>query len=170
MELLITFVLGMFVGVAAMTAYVIYLGNKGLKEKKSKLEVVKAKAESLDKRMRRVKEITKEQIDLANKADGPQKNGLDGKYKNGLIGQIKKLEEERNDIMRSIITDGYDPELTTMDETGVVTKMKLSEYMAYVGIKMDKPAPAKPTRTSEQIGKFTVIRGGRDDDGGETTH
>lgn len=170
MELLAAFMLGILVGTGGMTAFVMYLGNKGLKEKKAKLEAVKKTAESLEKRMKRVREITKEQVDLANRADGPQKNSLDGKYKNGLIGQIKKLEEERNDIMRSILKDGFDPELTTMDEIGVVTKMKLSEYMAYMGIKMEKPAPAKPTRTAEQIGKFTVIRGGRDDDGGETTH
>ena len=170
MELLGAFLLGLLVGVGGMVGFIIRVGAKGLAEKKAKLEVAKKKVESAEARMKRIKDITKEQLELAGRADGPQKNSLDGKYKNGLIGQIKKLSEERDDIMRSLLKDNYDPELTTVDETGVVTKMKLSEYMAYMGIKMDKPVPPKATKTSEQIGKFTVIRGGRDDDGGETTH
>ena len=168
MEALIAFTVGVLVGIGATIALVYRLGAKAISEKKAKLQVAKKQADSLDARMKRVKDITKEQLALAQQADGPQKNGLDGKYKNGLIGQIKKLEEERNDVMRSLLKDGYDPELTTMDESGTVTRMKLSEYMAYMGINME---PTKPVKTAEQIGKFTVIRGGRDDDGGgETTH
>jgi hypothetical protein len=116
--------------------------------------------------MKRVKEITGEQVDLARRADGPQKNSLDGKYKNGIIAQMKKLDEEKHEVLKSILADGHDPELTTMDETGVVTKMKLSEYMAYLGISVTP----KQKPQSKNVGKFTVYKGGKDDGGNNTTH
>ena len=104
--------------------------------------------------MTRVKAITKEQIELARQADGPQKNSLHGRYKNGIMGEIKRLEEERNDIMRSLLKDGHDPELTTIDEAGAVTRMKLSEYMTQVGIPFDKPETKKNSKSVENIGKY----------------
>lgn len=169
-EIIGAFVLGFLLGMGSVIGIVYHLGSKSLEKKKAELKERVKKAESIESRMKRVKEITAEQVDLAQRADGPQKNSLDGKYKNGIIREMKRLDEEKNDILKSILTDGHDPELTTIDEAGVVSKMKLSEYMAYMGIKMDPPKSQQPK--VEQIGKFTVIRGGLDDDGdgGETTH
>lgn len=163
------FVLGFLFGVSSVLGVIFHLGGKSLQKKKEELKERVKKAESIESRMKRVKEITNEQVELAQRADGPQKNSLDGKYKNGIIREMKRLDEEKNNILKSILTDGHDPELTTIDEAGVVSRMKLSEYMAYMGIKMDPP---KSNQSKvEQIGKFTVIRGGRDDGGGNnTTH
>lgn len=166
MELLASFVLGMITGAAGIVSLTFYLGKRALDKKKAEVEQ-NTKKLSVSDRMKRVKDITAEQLDLARRADGPQKNSLDGKYKNGLIREMKRLDEEKNAVLKSILADGHDPELTTMDETGVVTKMLLSEYMAHMGIKMD-PKPVKPQ--VEQVGKFTVIRGGRDDGGNNTSH
>lgn len=163
MDLIAFFLIGMICGLILAVGVVLYLGrrvlNKKTKEVSTKL--------SISDRMKRVKEISTEQLELAMRADGPQKNSLDGKYKNSMIGRLKGLEEEKNDLLRSIIADGHDPELTTMNESGVVEKMKLSEYMAYMGISMttttkqtEQPKVSKPR--TEQIGKFTVIRGGKD--------
>ncbi len=168
-EVVGAFVLGFLLGIGCVLGAVFHLGSKSLEKKKAELKEKVKKAESLESRMKRVKEITNEQVELAQRADGPQKNSLDGKYKNGIIREMKRLDEEKNDILKSILTDGHDPELTTIDEAGVVSRMKLSEYMAYMGIKMDPPKSQQPK--VEQVGKFTVIRGGRDDGGGNnTTH
>lgn len=168
-ETVAAFIMGFLLGLGSVLAFVMHVGNQGLKKKKAELQEKVKKAESIDARMKRVKEITAEQVELASRADGPQKNSLDGKYKNGIIKEMKRLDEEKNTILKSILSDGHDPELTTIDEAGVVSRMKLSEYMAYMGIKMDPPKSQQPK--VEQIGKFTVIRGGRDDGGGNnTTH
>lgn len=170
MEAFIFFVLGFLFGVASIVTITLHLANKYRQLKKSLVEPKATNTKSsVNERMKRVKDITKEQLDLSSSVDGPQKNALDGKYKNGSIGELKKLDEEKNEILRSLLLDGHDLELTTIDGAGVITKMKLSEYMIYMGIDMTPTAPSKPTKT-ERMGKFTVHRGGRDDDDGNTTH
>ena len=169
---MITFLIGFLAGLVSMFCFVIGLGLKSLKKKEVSSTEEKAKpapkatSKSVRDRMSRVKAITTEQLELSQQADGPQKNGLHGKSKNDIIGQIKKLDEERNQILTSIISDGHDPELTTIDESGVVSEMKLSEYMAYMGIKM----PPKDQVKTKQLGKYTLIKGGKTDGDSGTTH
>lgn len=164
-ELLFIFVCGVVSGFMVAIVFMLEMGRRALSKKLD----TKVKTNTLTDRMKRVKDITTEQIELNRQIDGPQKNGLDGKYKNGLINKLKKLDEEKNDILKSILLDGYDPELTTMDTSGVVTQMKLSEYMVLMGIKMEPKKPTTGVR-AEKVGKFTVVKGGKDDDGNKTSH
>ncbi len=166
LTILAFYVLGIITGAIGTVTLTIYIGTRAVKKRKE--EQANPKKLSVEGRMKRVKELQGEQLELAQRADGPQKNSLDGKYKNGLNGEIKRIEEEKTAILVSIIEDGYDPELTTMDASGVVTQMKLSEYMAYMGIKMQAKKSVATPKT-ERIGKFTVVKGGKDD-GGNTTH
>lgn len=162
------FILGMVSGACLTIATTVVLGKRILD--RNKQEPATKKPESVNSRMKKVKEITQEQLSLQSGAQGPQKNALHGRYKNGLIGRIKELETEKNDILKSILADGFDPEITVMDEAGVVTNIKLSEFMAQNGITMPpKQEPVKPAPSAKQVGKFTVYRGGKDD-GGNTTH
>lgn len=162
MNELVIFFLGVMLGFGLTLVWFLEMARRSLSSK-----AAADRTASLQERMKRVKEITNEQLDLNRQVDGPQKNGLDGKHKNGLINKMKRLDEEKNDILRSILLDGYDPELTTMDTSGVVTYMKLSEYMALMGIKME---PKKPKSSTSRVGKFTVVKGGKDDSGNNTTH
>lgn len=174
MELLIImgfYTLGLITGAIGMITLTIYVGKRALAKEKTKigLTAVPSKPkQTVNERMKRIKDITDEQLEMMQSIDGPQKNGLDGKYKNGINSQIKLLDEEKNELLCSILEDGHDPEITTMDGSGIVSRMLLSEYMAYMGIKM---APKKTIETpkTERIGKFTVVKGGKDD-GGNTTH
>ena len=158
-SILLVYLSGIISGIIATVVFTIYIGIKGMKKKKD------ADVDPIFDRMKKVKEITMEQIELQSGASGPQKNALHGKYKNGLIGRIKELEEEKNTILRSIIEDGHDPEISTVDDDGNVSKLKLSEFMAASGIKMDPKVPANQSTESKtkNIGKFTVIKGGKDD-------
>jgi hypothetical protein len=156
--LLAFYVLGILTGAVGMVTLTIYLGKRALDKRK-------AEGESPTKK--KVKEITNEQLDLYSQVSGPQKNALHGRYKNGLNGRIKELEEEKSSILKSILTDGFDPEITVMDGAGVVTTVKLSEFMAESGITIE-PKKTEPVST-KQVGKFTVHKGGKDD-GGNTTH
>lgn len=172
--LLVSFILGLILGFVSTVGLVLYLGKKSLSKKlESKLDSLKdatKKIESVSDRMKKVKDIVNQQLDMQAQATMPQKNGLDGKYKNGLIREIKRLEEEKHEILKSILKDGFDPEITTIDEAGVVTSMKLSQFMADQGVVVQKEDKQIIKETPKQIGKFTVYKGGRDDGGGETSH
>ena len=172
--LMVSFILGLILGFVSTVGLVLYLGKKSLSKKlESKLDSLKdatKKIESVSDRMKKVKDIVNQQLDMQAQATMPQKNGLDGKYKNGLIREIKRLEEEKHEILKSILKDGFDPEITTIDEAGVVTSMKLSQFMADQGIVVQKEDKQTIKETPKQIGKFTVYKGGRDDGGGETSH
>lgn len=123
-------------------------------------------------RMQRIKDISYEQLALAGQIDQPQKNALDGKHKNFLLSEIRKLDDEKVALIQSILDDGHDPMLTALDADGVVTEMKLSEFFAAMqGRRSDqqKSSPEPVQRDTKQIGKFTVIRGGKNSDDG-TTH
>lgn len=167
LTILAFFMLGVLTGAVGIVSITLFFAKKTINKEKKKT----SDKPSLETRMRRVKDITDEQVDLARRADGPQKNSLDGKYKNSLMRQIKALDEEKNEVLNSILADGHDPELTTIDGSGVVSKMKLSEYMAYMGYKAENtPQPPKKPSGPERLGKFTVYRGGKDDgDGGSGT-
>jgi hypothetical protein len=168
MTALFFYLVGFVNGVLALFFFTIYLGKRSMDRKRK--DSTSSKKDSLYKRMDRVKEIAAEMVDLAMRVEQPQKNSLDGKYKNNLNARFKALEEEKNDILKSILADGFDPELTTVDSSGVVSKMKLSEYMDYVGISA-APKPKTPGEVkAERMGKFTVFKGGKDDNGGDTTH
>lgn len=161
------FVLGFLTGIVSMT-YVVMLIYKRSLQSKSKDKP------SLEERMKRVKAIADEQIDLYGRIDGPQKNALHGKHKNSLLSQLKALDEEKTSILQSILSDGHDPRLKTIDGNGVVTEMKLSEFMATMGYATQKPTippPAAKPSGPERLGKFTLYRGGKgdNDDGGNST-
>lgn len=134
-----------------------------------KNKALQAAKDSVSERLKKVRELTKLQFDLHSKTDGPQKNSLDGKYKNSLIREIKSLEEEKIEIMQSIIKDGFDPEVTTVSSDGSFKNLKLSELLGQDSLKEEKKElPKKPTH------KFTVHDGGKfdtdDGNGGETIH
>lgn len=161
-ESLSIFFLGIVAGHAFTLLWFVYLAMKSPKKTSAT-----SNKPTVNERMKRIKEITNEQLDLTRQVDGPQKNGLDGRHKNGMIGKIKRLDEEKNELLKSILLDGYDPELSTVDNAGVVTHMKLSEYMVLMGIKMEPKKSSSPS--IEKAGRFTIVKGGKDD-GGETTH
>ena len=138
------------------------------------------KVSSVETRLARVKEIITEQLELSAQTDGPQKNAMDGKYKNRVNNSVKSLEEEKHDIFRSIIADGFDPKVSVLGSDGTVQSMKLSEFMVEYGIAMDsKPedksaaataAKTKSKKSPSKAGKFIVYEGGKDDGGEGTSH
>ena len=159
------FILGIITGATGVITLALMMAKRSLDKLKKDTET-NGKKESVGSRMKKVKDITTEQLDLQSQVLGPQKNALHGKYKNGLNGRIKELELQKADILKSIITDGFDPEITVVDGAGVVTTIKLSEFLANSGIIMPPKDTKQPTK---QVGKFTVHKGGKDD-GGNTTH
>jgi hypothetical protein len=162
--------LGLLTGAAGVVAAIMYIGSRPVKNKSGKpAEPKKVTRSEIEKRMKRVKDLTNEQLDLIGQLDQPQKNGLDGKYKNSLNSAIKEIEQEKSDLLKSILADGHDPKITTMDPAGVVTEMFLSDFMAEMVLVAPKPSVPTPPSKSSVVGKFTVHKGGKDDGSG-TTH
>ena len=159
--ILVYYILGFLTGVCGAITFTIYMGKRLMNKRQDKGK----KVESIGSRMKKVKDITNAQLEMQGQASGPQKNALHGKSKNEIIEKIKDLESEKNEILKSIIIDGFDPELKVMDNAGVVSAIKLSEYLAQTGITIP---PKDLTPSTKQIGKFTVYKGGKDDGG--TTH
>lgn len=176
-QFLVPYIFGLLTGIGLCLIVLLHYSKKVIDAasdlSSSKDLTSKAKTLTVSERMKRVQAITEEQLSLSRSIDGPQKNSLDGKYKNSLINKTKALNDEKDEILRSILNDGFDPELSAMDESGVVTQMKLSEYMAYMGIKMkpkNKPVAQTPEAKAERLAKFTLHKGGKSDGGNNTTH
>lgn len=192
LELSLVFISGVICGVVGAIAFGSYLVKKLEARQKVRLadaakpastdarKDVKAQKEAYARvkpRLDRAAQITQEQADIMNQAEQPSKNSLHSRYKNGLIAQAKLLEEEKTELLRSIIADGFDPEITVQTANGI-EKMHLSEYLASQGYDLgSKPATnneAPPASTEEKkaepsirkVGKFFVIKGGKD----ETNH
>lgn len=165
------YALGLISGVALTVSGTIYYAARMFKKSKDKVSSALATTKpklTINERMKQVKDLTSKQLDLMQSVDSPQKNGLDGKHKNNINRQIKLIDEEKNQLLCSILEEGNDPELTTMDGSGVVTKMLLSEYMVHMGIKMQPKKSVEAPKT-ERMSRFTVVKGGKDDSG-KTTH
>ncbi len=174
-----TFVLGFTVGVAFVFAYGGYKlrqmakANTELFEKQKKKAAEQGHAtESIQDRLTKVQLITKQQLELASMVDMPSKNALHSRYKNDLHHEIRRMEDDKNVIFRSILRDGHDPLVTILNASQEQETIKLSEYMIRTGIDMqgEGAAAAEPTppSTPKKVGKFIVYTGGNNND--DTTH
>ena len=183
------FIVGFLLGIGGALAYGGYLLRKAQKDITNALGATapKDKAKVTDKekaeyarfkpRLDRAAQITQEQAELMAQIDQPSKNALHSKFKNGLVAEAKRLEEEKTELLRSIIADGYDPEVTVQTPEGM-RRMPLTEYLASLGYDFrdaktpatDNEAAPKAEGTEEpavrKVGNFFVIKGGKPD----TTH
>ena len=162
--LFISFIFGFLVGTLCWFA-VTYFAGKRLESFINKIEMIA----SAQKRMSKVKEITMKQLNLLAQVEAPQKNSLDGKYKNILISEIQSLEEEKIEILRSLIKDNLDLKIVILDEHNQVKTMKLSEYMNLMGLSNLKD---QAQNNLKSIRKFTIHEGKKldDDDDGDNSN
>ena len=165
LEIILVYMSGIISGAIGMIALTLYIGKKALSKDR-------AAKKSVSERLQKVKTLTEEQLDMQATASEPQKNGLDGKYKNGLVKRVKALEEEKAEILKSILDDGFDPEVTVQAMGGGLEKMKLSEFLVQQGINFDIKNKTQKTIEPKK-NPFTIIKGGKGDDGngdGQTFH
>jgi hypothetical protein len=84
---------------------------------------------SIRERFARASKITDEQMSLLSGVERPSASALHSKHQNSIISELKKLEEQKMDIFRSILKDGVDPNLSIMVD-GKPTTMKMSEAVS----------------------------------------
>lgn len=160
--ILASFLLGAVVTLFLLVVWALFLYKKQQKTKgsegplKPNESLEKTKPLSVQERLSKVRELTSIQIKLSSQVEIPQKNSLDGKYKNGLSKEIKKIEEEKTEILRSILSDGYDPDVSALDEGGYKT-MKLSQFL---GIASPVPQHQATNIKAKKI-QLSVLKGGK---------
>jgi hypothetical protein len=163
--ILASFILGMVATLIILGVWTFFLYKKQNKEKIKAIAEINKAAEELDKaksgyasvkeRLNKVRELTKVQMTLSSQVEIPQKNSLDGKFKNGLSKEVKKIEEEKAVILRSILADGYDPEVSILGDSGTES-MKLSQFLGSINSK-----ESVTTVPIKKESKFSVLRGGK---------
>lgn len=174
MEFLTGFLLGLMTGVGMFVGYGVYQVRKFRQAKtkiteeiKKKIDELDGKRDSIRERLIKAQELTQQQLELRAQAEMPSKNAIHSRYKNGLIGEIGKLEEEKIVVLQSILNDGYDPTVTILDEKGNKQELPLSHFVSSAKLKQDDrngvPPTAGPDGNIKRIGKFVVVKGGKDD-------
>ena len=114
----VCFVIGFFVGILSVMTYILF--KLTALSKKTKNLSNKAQTGSSDKtnnkltksakdRLIKAFEITERQLTIMGALDSPQSGPLHGKYKNTLNSELKALEQEKMDILKSVLDDGFDP-------------------------------------------------------------
>lgn len=149
-------------------------GKKLTEENKLKQADHDKKYETIKPRLQAATQIGEKQMELLALTQQPSMNALHSRHKNGLMREVQALEDEKRAILRSILKEGFDPNLNVLDNRGTQTVIKLSDYMAEHGIPLedtrdaeapkDAKAPADdPNAQVRKVGKFFVIKGGKDD-------
>ena len=175
LEIGIVYLGGLLNGLVVMAGLVLYVGNKALRSSKKRVKELASSLTpedpnytAIETRMLRIKEIAQLQMELHGAADGPQRNAMDGRYKNSISRTLKELEEEKIAILTSIVKDGHDPSVNVVKADGTTEVTKLSAFLA--GYSSDITDEKNDDVPVKQIGKFTVLRGGKDDGGTPTSH
>jgi hypothetical protein len=98
----------------------------------------------------RINEITKTQLDLFASTQLPSSSPSHSKYKNGIVGELKKLEEEKLEIMKSLLDEGIDPEVGVLDEDGNLKSSKMSEIVKKYTDNKETEIPQNKTKTESK--------------------
>ena len=172
------FLIGAIAGAATFMYYGLQQVRKMKKTKQTLIDEVKKKTRELEQKTNSIKErliraqqIAQTQMDLRAQAEMPSKNGLHSKYKNGLVTEITELEQEKINLLKTIITDGFNPMITIIQDDGTKEEIPLSDYIEtaqqsadiVTGKKPETPPLDNAANEPRKIGKFFVYRGGRDD-------
>lgn len=134
-----------------------------------------SKEEMMDvvKKMRQVETITKMQQELMGQIQSPSKNSMHSRHKNSLGSKVKELEQEKYDILSSVVDSGYDPVIVAIDpSTGEPTETRLSDYLDTIRTSSDiiEDNPAERRRSALRLVKGDAEdEFNRDDDDENTT-
>lgn len=88
-----------------------------------------AKANSAKDRINKAFDICERQFAILSGLEGPQSGPLHGKHKQQMNAELKRLEEEKMTILKSVLADGYDPKLAMINDTGEREAVKLSDFV-----------------------------------------
>lgn len=151
----LVFVLGVITGIVLLLAtFGIILNRRGKPKVEATVDrIVKDMKlmEDVKKRFSQIEKITDAQVTLISHLDRPSAGAAHSKHKNQLAHELKRLEIEKIDVMRSIVNDGVDPMLTVIVE-GETKKLRMSEAIALHDTTVGPSLGAAPgTKTDTNI-------------------
>jgi hypothetical protein len=177
------FFLGLLVGAGMFIGYGFYQVKKIKNVKDLLIDEIKKKVTAEDDKRNSIKErliqaakIAQVQMELRAQAEMPSKNAAHSKYKNGLVAEINDMEQQKLDILRTVLAEGFDPMITVLHDGGTREEIPLSAYVATAQTtadggtgKKDATPPPHPgmDQPPRKVGKFFIYKGGKDDG---TTH
>lgn len=107
---------------------------------------------SVSDRINQALDICERQFDIMSGLEGPQNGPMHGKHKQVMGAELKRLEEEKMTIFRSILADGFDPSLGVINEMGEKESIKLSEFVNRMELLDQKKNPkARYTKPQEPV-------------------
>ena len=148
------------------------------KAKEALLEQIKGKVkeqsqkESIKERLIKASDMAKAQMELEAAMEQPSKNALHSRYKNGLYSELQDMEQQKLDLLSTILAEGFDPMITVINKSGVKSEIPLSSYVNDATGVLKKSLgedPSSPPTTPEdptqprKVGNFIVYKGGKDD-------
>lgn len=136
-NMLFGFILGFGFGIFVVLAFALH-NLKKLDKKRAKFaqelaisaKDIASKVESAKERINQALDISEQQYALMSGIEGPQSGPLHGKHKMSVSAELKRLEEEKITILKSVLADGYNPKLVTINEEGERESVKLSDFVA----------------------------------------
>jgi hypothetical protein len=177
--LILVFIFGVMLGAGSVVVYSLHAVRNQLKIEAEKLTKKAAddaarpskdpmtnftpeQKDSIMKKLREAAGIAQIQMEMLAQLDLPSKNALHSKYKNELRFEIQDLENKKIGLLKAILAEGLDPAITILNDQGKPEEMLLSKYLAHNQARNSPPTdPNSPNARS--VGKFTVIKGGKDD-------
>lgn len=171
------FMLGFLTGTGSVIAYGMYSLKKITKHKdalsRQAEQTQKTKemlVASIKDRLTKAHEMTQKQFDLLAELDMPSKNSLHSKWKNQISREVRLLEDEKVSLLKSILADGFDPEIAILNESYQKERIKLSDYLKKIdkAVGSETPPPPPPPENSgttlKKVGRFFVYSGGGSSD------
>lgn len=153
---MLSFVLGFITGITSLIVYANFQVKKSEKIEDKEINKMKKDIDlvlSVKERFNEVTKITEQQMALLSGAERPSASALHSKHQNSIVGELKKLEEKKVAIFRSILVDGLDPKLNIMVD-GKPTTMKMSEAVSLYDSHQKLPLK---TETNTSRGNLRLI-------------
>jgi flagellar biosynthesis GTPase FlhF len=157
----------------AILGYGMYSLKKITKQKESLLKQAEQTQKtkellvaSIKDRLTKAHEMTQKQFELLAELDMPSKNAVHSKWKNGISREVRQLEDDKVALLKSILADGFDPEIAILNESYQKEKIKLSDYLKKIEktVGSETPPPPPPPENSgttlKKVGRFFVYSGG----------
>lgn len=103
------------------------------------------KVEAIQNTLRELGKLNEEELDLISHIDRPNASASHSLYKNKLIGQLKVVRERRIDLVKLLLSFGYDPLTSFIDENNQKVSMRLSDILA----RLERLSDKKDTTVTE---------------------
>lgn len=171
------FILGFGISTTLFIGYGAYQLIKFRKLKNSVLSKIKEaqksdsnsldpdKRASIKERLIQAAKLAEQQLELRAQAEMPSKNSLHSRYKNTIISKIQDLELEKISILKTILGDGFDPNIVIVREGGVREEISLSQYLVEAeGALPPEDKSENISNGPRKVGKFLVYTGGNSSD------